>query len=98
MLDKWADFEILSKETFIWAMSIYTKSTFTQWYMIACASIKIFFFFFFLSGFFFKTIHESQGCRGRRSAFIQLITATSTHFPDTQVSARRLLQGAHLST
>ena len=97
MLDKWADFEILSKKTFIWGMSIYTKSTFTQWYMIACASVK-FFFFFFLSGFSFKTIHESQGCRGRRSAFIQLITTTSTRFADTQISAGRLLQEAHLST
>ena len=38
---------------------------------------------FFLSGFSFTTIHKSQDCRGRRRAFLELLTTTSTHFTDT---------------
>ena len=64
MLDKWADFEILSKKTFIWGMSIYTKSTFTQWYMIACASIK-FFFLFFSIWVFFQNHSRITGLQGK---------------------------------
>ena len=41
------------------------------------------FFFFFLLGFYFTTIHESQDCRGRGRAFLQLLTTNSTRFTDT---------------
>ena len=46
-------------------------------------SMEISFFFFFLSEFSFTAIYESQDCRGRGRAFLQLLTTTSTRFTDT---------------
>ena len=40
------------------------------------------FFFFFLSGFSFTNIYESQDCRERGRAILELLTITSNRFTD----------------
>ena len=42
--------------------------------------------------------HESQDCRGRGRAFLELLTTTSTGFTDTLALAGQLMQRAHLCT
>ena len=48
--------------------------------------------------FFFMTIHKSQGCRGRRRAFLWFLSTTFICLTGTETLAEWLLQTAHLCT
>ena len=47
--------------------------------------------FFFLSGFFFTSIHDSRGSRGRGRVSIQLLSTASTHFAGAQLGIGRAM-------
>ena len=52
--------------------------------------------FFFLSGFFFTSIHDSRGSRGRGRVSIQLLSTASTHFAGAQLGIGRAMAAGGL--